>query len=130
MSLVRKSFNIEIKDLDEAKRLASAQGMTLFHYLQQAVKEKNAGTSTLELMQEMEDRLVKQMAQLRTDTDRTRVEMRDDFDAFAEQLNEQNQKLLKTTDAQIRAFITLLREELAGPDEPAPKTGWSPGDTY
>ena len=129
MSLVRKSFNIEQKDLDEAKRLAAAQEITLFEYLQQAVQEKNAGATTVHLMRDMEDRLVKQMARLRSDTDRTRVEMRDDFDAFAEQLNEQNQKLLKTNDAQIRGFISALREELAGPAEPAPKGHWFPGDT-
>lgn len=130
MAKVRRSFDIDESELALARQMAEFAGISLFRYFQQAVAEKNQGASTLARMQEMEDRLTKQMARLRTDVDRTRLEMRDDFDGLAEQLSEQNQKLLKTTDAQIRAFIGLLREHMAEPEEPSPASSWSPDATY
>lgn len=131
MGKVRRSFDIEEADLKEARRLAKSRGLSLFRYFQDAVAEKNAGTTSLDLMRAMEERLTSQMAKLRTDHERTRLELRDDFDGLAEQLSEQNQKLLKTTDAQIRAFINLLREHLAEPEESTSDGGsWAPGNTY
>ncbi|KGM54806.1 hypothetical protein N799_08625 [Lysobacter arseniciresistens ZS79] len=129
MSKVRKGFDIEKADLDEAKARADAMGISLFRYLQLAVKEKNEGAGSLDLLQAMEDRLLKQLDRMRSDMDRLRVELRDDNDAMSEQLREQNQQFLLTTHSQLQGFIGMLGETL-GPDTP-----WSPDnsgipDTY
>lgn len=128
MAMVRKSFNIEEEELLEAKSKADASGITLFRYLQLAVKEKNDGAGSLDQFQAMEDRLLKQLDRMRGEMDRLRVDLRDDNDAMCEQVREQNQQFLLTLHSQLQGFIAMLGET-------ATNAPWSPDhqgipDTY